>query len=531
MGKVLTLDDFKKIQKVKDYPMWVASRHHKTHKNINLNFKTHPYLTPIYLDKSEYLVIIKSTQNGISEYLLVRAIAHAIKGMRVFYVFPTFNLVKRFIDERWSKSIQHTEFYSALVKATKEEQHNKFMESLMSKDIGEGNIAFVNSYSEVGFTEYAADEVIIDELDQCDPDNIIMAWERLSHSDYRWQTKISNPKYKKRGIDAEYRNTDQMEYHVKCTAGHEINMDWFKHIVREVSENKYVIRDKNWNWEMKRDIYPICDKCGKPIKELNGRYIPLNPGSRKRGYRLTKLFSGTVSNVELLDRFTAGLSDDAKLQRFYNADLGQAYTSSGVAITEDMITACASDYSLGKEDGMVFAGIDVGKYYHYIIQKITASGHIKTIGIGKTMDTKQLISILQEYKIKTGVIDGLPETREARKISSKFPFMLLCYYGGNKKDSIDVQGKTITVQRTPAIDAVKEGLLTNTILYPHNIINQTEFVAHMTSSVRVFNPDKRAGGQIGAYEWIEDGDDHYLHASAYCLIARRLIILLSKKGK
>jgi len=529
----LDLLTFEKAARKHNFVAWVACRHHKTHKDSYLDFNKHKYQLKIYHDQSPYLVIIKSTQNGISEYLLVRAISHAINGLNVFYVLPTFELVKRFVDERYTKSVQNTPYYHALATLVKLELNKKQTESVKSKDIGDGNIAFVNSFSSVGFTEYPADEVIIDELDKCDQTNIEMAWERLSASEYRRQVKISNPTFKNMGIDEEYEDTDKLEWFVRCQKGHPVRLNWFENFVDQIDDNRYVIRDSEWTWDSSKDIRPICQVCGTPIDRNGpGEWVP-TVESRKRGYRLTKLFTGTVSVVELLDRFTKGLKNDDTMQRFYNGDLGEAYTASGSRIDRDMIAACVLDYGFGKEEGLIIAGIDVGKVYNFVIKKMLPDGKLKTLLVSEVRETGELMSILREYNVSAGVIDGMPETREAKKISKAFKMMFLCYFGDVKSDRIDIMGKTITVQRTPAIDAVKEALLTNAIQYPINIIRDgkcSNFIDQMTASVRVFNADKRSGGQKGAYEWIEGNKpDHYLFATAYCLIARRLVILLNKR--
>jgi hypothetical protein len=511
-----------------DFLPWLAIKHHKTHKDKYLDFKKYSFQKQIYHDKNPYLVIIKSTQNGISEYLFVRAIAHAIRGMRVFYVLPTFELLKRAVDERYTKSVQNTDYYKALARAAREQMLIKQSDSVRSKDIGLGNIAYVNSFSSIGFTEYAADEVIIDELDKCDQDNIAMAWERLSNSEYRFQAKISNPTYKGCGIDLEYDETDKKEYYCKCTAGHFVRPDWFKHVVEQTEDKRFIIRDPDFDWQSGKDIKMICE-CGKPIdRNSQGEWVK-TVNSPKSGYRLTKLFSGSVSIIELMDRFNKGLTNDTILQRFYNADLGEAFTAKGSKIDEEMIAKCVSDYRPGYEEGLNIIGIDVGSYYNYVISQMQANGKIKVLTVGEVKDTKELTRIMKEYKIKVGVIDALPETREAKKISNMFPLVYLCYYGQGKSDSINMINKVITVQRTSALDAVKEAILTNTILYPINILGDKTFLKQMTAAVRVFNADKKQGSQKGAYEWVEGNQpDHYFHALAYNLIARRLVLLLNK---
>ena len=513
-----------------NFLLWIALKHHKTHKHKPLDFANHQYLKQIYSDNSDYIIIVKSTQCGITEYLIVRAMAKAINGQSIFYVLPTYTLVNRFVRNRIDKSILNTPYYHGLSKIAKEEDSRR-SESMTLKDIGLGNVAFVGSNSTAGFTEYPADEIIIDEMDECDQDNIKMAWERLSASEFMTQIKVANPTIEGYGIDAEYAKTNQMEWFIKHDCGNWIKLDWFKHIVKEIDNGRYMIRDQEWEWDSGRDIYPICDKCNKPIvdRKQPGWWVA-KTANNNHGYRVTKLFSGNVSIVQMLDRFQDGLVKDIALQRFYNADLGQAFTASGTKITRKMIEDCVGDYSPGPEDGLCLAGIDVGTFYNYVIKKIMPGGTLKTLAIGKVRDTEEMINVLREYKISAGIIDAGPETREAKKIISKFKLLFGCYFGNVKSDKIDFQGKTVTVQRTPALDAVKESLLTNTIIYPKNILGDQEFINQMTASVRVYNPERKVLGSAGAYEWTEGSKaDHYMLATAYCLIARRLVILLQKR--
>ena len=510
--------------------LWLALKHHKTHKRKKLDFSNHRFLIDIYKDKSPYQVIIKSTQAGVSEYQLVRSISHALNGMNVFVVFPTEVLVSRFVNERFNKSIQYTAYYKELERVIRENE-KKRTDSMRMIDIGDGNVCYVGSNSEANFTEYPADVVIIEELDQCDLKNIKMAKERLSHSEYRWQLLISNPTYEGLAIDEEFADTDQMEWYVKADCGHWINLNWFEHIVKKIENNRYMILDKKWTRDSKRDIYPICHKCGKAVNRRNpGVWARKKKNKIKRGRRVTKLFSGTTSIFEMLQRFNTGLTNDTELQRFYNADLGKAFTPEGSKITRKMIMECVGDYSPGPEKGVVIAGIDVGTFYNFIIMRILPNGQLKTLLIGKDRSTDQVIEILKQYNVVCGIIDGLPETREAKRIASKFKLMFLCYFSQGKKDSIDLQARTLTVQRTATLDAVKEGIALKTIMFPGNTINNDEFIDHMTASTRVANKEMRAGRTKVTIDWVEGSkDDHWFLATGYCLIAKKLLVLLQQR--
>jgi hypothetical protein len=80
------------------------------------------------------------------------------------------------------------------------------------------------------------------------------------------------------------------------------------------------------------------------------------------------------------------------------------------------------------------------------------------------------------------------------------------------------------------LDAVKEAIVIKNIIYPANIGGEQEFIAQMTASTRVFNKDRKQFGKVGVYEWVEGSKaDHYFLATAYCLIAKRLLILLKDR--
>jgi len=359
-----------------------------------------------------------------------------------------------------------------------------------------------------------------------------MAPERLSHSDYRWQLHISNPTFKRFGIDAEYDDTDKKEYFQPCPSGHHIRLNWFKHVVREIDEGRYVIRDPEWTWNSGRDIRPICHKCNKAIDQHGrGLWVPTaERPSLRSGYRLTKLFTGTVPYVEIMGRFIKGITNPDVMQRVYNGDFGEAYTAPGSRVDRDMLFDCVEDYTYCKSNGLVIAGVDVGKLYNISIKEILADGRTRTLYLGEVQDTIETIGVLRSHNVKVVVVDGNPETREARKIINRFKLGFVCYFGAVKEDNVNLKAKTITVQRTPAFDAVKEAILTKATIYPKNIYNYKNFINQMTASTRTFNPERSFLGSKGCYEWVEGNNpDHFMLAECYCLIARRLVVLLQKK--
>jgi len=500
----------KLLELKKIYPMMYFFQVHRNHKNQPLKLDRHYYQKEIYKDNNPYITIKKSTQNGISEYLIIHAISKAISGSNVMYVLPTLEIRNRFVTNRFEKSILFTPTYQEILQGNTDNRG--------IKSFGSGVINFIGSNAESMFTEFQADTVIIDELDQCNQNNLAMVSERQSASYKKSTIKISNPTIPDYGIDYEFNKTDKKIWKIKCDHCNKwVHMDFFNHVVEKV-ENDYILRDKDYEWGMDRDIHVICD-CGKPLDRYKKGVWDKQQVSSISGYHMSKLFSGNVTIQEIVDRFNDGLVNNRKMERFYNGDLGLAFTSEGAKITESMLDECVGDYNEYSEskDPCVI-GIDVGTYFNVIIGKFLPDDKIQIIRITEIKEEERLFDLFNYYNIISGVIDGLPETRLSRKLSANQKGVFISFYGG-KMDSISVNRKTVTSDRTASLDGVKEAILKKTILLPKNARSIEGFYSQLTASVRVWNEDREE------YTWTEGNNpDHFHHALNYLLMARKLLI-------
>lgn len=513
----------------KNFPeMWAAINHHKTHKNLPITFDNYLYLKDVYLDRSPYVCITKSTQVGITEYLVINALMKSRVGRGVFYVLPTYNLVGRFVKNRVDRSIEFTPFYKSL----KKEKFTKYSESVSLKHIGEGSIAFVGSNASASFTEFPADDLIIDELDECDQENLAMAWERLSASKDKRVIKAGNPTIKDFGIDAEFNVSDKKQWRISCSScGKWIQPDFFNHVVREVGAREYIILDDKWDRDMKRDINCVCDKCGKPYDRFgHGEWVREDRQSKISGYQISKMFSTNVRITELMDRFEKGLTDDSKLQRFYNGDLGQAYTASGSKITKEMLDDCRADYLMpvGIKEACLM-GIDVGTKLVVRINQILPDGKLRAVFIGKVDHYEEIVALHKAYNVVCGVVDSQPEQRLAKKIC-RLKGMFRAFYGDKKKETIDIKNRIVHADRTSSLDEVKGIIISQHLILPKNAsglspiiskIGMSEYYYEMGNSTRVFDEKKNS------YKWVEGAlPDHYFHAENYCILARKILTRL-----
>lgn len=502
----------------RDYPvLYYALYHHRTHKGKPLDFKNNLWMKQVYADDSRFMVFIKSTQNGITEYLTCRDLVRASRKRNVFHVLPNDQILQRYKHERVDRTIENTAEYKKFIIAGSNNVH-----LLQCKDAG--TIAYVASGSASQFTEFAADDIVIDESDRCEQENLAMAPERLSFSDDPAQLWVSNPTIVGYGIDEMFSNTDQMHWHIKCSCGAVTTPDFFKHVIRQVDDGQFMVIDPDWQ-RPGDPAHMVCDKCGRKwSKNETGVWIPLNPGAQRRGYRLSKLFTARTSIGELVQNYIEAEKDDTKMTRFYNADLGLAFTAPGAKITEDMLDDAVTDWKPGyrPDNGVCVAGIDVGSHNHMVIGHITPGvPGVQIIDMQAVKTPEEVIDILHKYKVRCFVIDAMPETRMSIQIADRAGGFR-CFFSKGKKDT--VSGNVITTDRTAALDNVKAGLLSGGLRLPVNARSVPDFYAHMTASTRVF--DENGNGGEGSYDWKEGSKaDHFFLATAYMSMAARILVM------
>jgi hypothetical protein len=503
------LDDF-----VKENPiLFNALTYHRTHKNEFLDFEAYPYLRRIYADGARNLGIMKATQCGASEYAVVRDFALAMQGFNVFHVLPTDKILSRYVKERFDKSLLFTPEYAAQVKSN----------SVTLKQIGDGAVTFVGSNSTANFTEFPADDAIIDENDQCDQNNIKMVEDRLANSKRRSTYIVGNPTVTDFGVHAKYKNSKQFQWHIKCPrCGKWFHPEFLAHAVERLDENVWTYRDRDWQAADARDPQMLHD-CGAPInRKQNGEWLAQNPTAENSYYHIGKEFSTQVSMRELCAAFARGLDNEAEMQRFYNSDLGLPYTQKGSFISTEDLNAAVRAYprvSTCKEPCV--CGIDVGNSLHTVVCQILPDGAERIILIAELKTLDDIKQLNGRFNIVCGVVDAMPEIRLARDISSWKNWYRCEFHSAKSFDKIEIRhiadGKKAQVNRTEILDAVSAKIREQRILLPRDVAGVPGFYAQVTALTRVFNETRQE------YEWVGEKADHYFFALAYAAVARRVL--------
>ena len=513
---------------------WLAVKHHRNHKGEKINLETHPYQYAMLLDDAPEKICKKSTQGGVSEILGIWAMAKAIiRGRSVFGVLPNGKLVKRWVQNRLNKSLKKTPYYKAVQTLIKKEGDD-VIESIQLKDVGPGVISVNSSETEDAFAEFPGDDGFIDELDYCNQENLQMFPERFAHATDPTFWKIGNPTQLGIGIDKEYQESDQRKWYIRHSCGNWLTPDWFDHVVRQVDDIDYVLRDPDWTWDSPDEIKLICDKCGNPFSARGkGLWVPAYKTREKHGYEFSKLISGTTSIQQLMERFSEGLKNETILQRFYNGDLGLARTAADSKITDDLLRSCLGDYGhkTSSISGPSVMGIDVGKVLNVIISRIRRmeTGEIKLIVthiLEVPSSIKEIGRLIKENNVKIAVIDGMPELKLARDMKKAFKNMFACFYHEQPRDR-PREDRVINVNRTATLDDVMGGFQLGDYVLPADAETISAFFKQMTAANRIL--DLKANFGEGVYRWVEAGPDHYFHAFNYMVLAAKLLVLHTKK--
>lgn len=556
-GKLADLGDAQVLEDLRaaggiDFDTWTSSALHKTWRNKTLEFDRHKYLAVLYslprlLEQGKIHSITqkKGTQAGATEWLVWFAITRAILGWSIFYVLPTYQMVGRFVRNRIDRSVNYTPFYG---QAALEEEvafkkaRRRQSESMFLKHFGKGAIAFVGSNSSSGFTEFPADITVVDEWDECDPENLSMVPERYADSELQWDIRVGNPKAPATGISEAFDLSSKHRWTLRCPSGHPVVLDFFQHVVRDEGEGKFRVLDKEWDGlDSDHDALPICDRCGHPIdRRGEGEWVAESESALRAGrfgIHYSKLFTGRTSVNYLLGRLEAGTRKASEMSRLYNGDLGLEYMAPGSKITEEMIESCREDYLQAvPERGLNLIGVDVGNLFHLVVGQVRQYKEddklverMKIVKIDAVPTLRELMQVIRDYHVVGGVMDALPEKRITRMVVGRHPGMFACFYVEGRLD-VAQKGKVVGVDRTSALDQVKDAFLSRYYMVPRDWRTIPDLEKQLTISTRVW--DEKANKKRGAWVWVSgDKPDHYHHAFAYLTIARNIAARIeSKRG-
>ena len=487
-----------------------------------------PYLVPLYRDDSRFMVIMKAVQVGISELLLCVLMSKVYKAWSVIYSMPTIDLRNDFIQDRFKRLLERVPFYRQGLKI-----YNQTIDNVGMKHFWGGTAWFVGSNSSTAFISRDADMGIVDEVDKSNQDNIAMLSDRYDASKYKYHWNAGNPSHTKYGIHELYLKSNRQEWHIVCAGcGLEQSLDFFKNVVKEITEHQYELIDREWHAGCDRDINVCCRNCHQPLDRLGpGRYIAGNPESEISGYHISQLTSPTKPVQEIYQHFIKAQGDETEMQLFFNSRLGLPYEGIGEKLTPAFLEdKCKDDYRMPSTAIDCSAGIDVGKVLHARVSRYDENKRI-AVFIGTVPDFKALDRLLDRYNAKWVIIDKDPEHHKVEEYQRQNKTVWSCHYTATPDpDKINTslvkaqelkksKGlREISIDRTSIIDSYIADTLKGNNRIPKNFktLDGGQYVDQMEAPTRILQET----GKRKYYAWDEAGKpDHYFHADVYDFLA------------
>ena len=491
----------------------------------------HAFLRAIYEETAQDMVIRKSGQAGVSEYLISDALYSCdILDATVLYVFPTDTHVSDFSAARLGTAIESSDYLSGIVvegraaggdtkirkrgadRVTLKRVRDRFLYFRGGQVKPTGQAPQLKSID--------ADVLIMDEWDEIDPRAPDIARKRLGHSTIARQRAVSTPTYTGRGIDAEYALTDQREWHIRCHhCGH-----WQALTMHSiVAEWDDLERPTRWHGQSDGRAFCACAKCDREVDRLSqGEWVATSAATGRVGYHISKVYSVLHDPLALIAPLRS--TNETVRREGFNQDWGLPYRPRGGGLDDITLDACIRDYgpALGQP---CYMGIDVGSVLNVVVRSrpIPESGERRLLYAAE-LTWSQLPAIWKRYKPLTTVMDAMPETEKAREFQAMAPRRIwLAYYPGDMKDEQPIRKvedeRYILMDRTRTLDETLARFYDQENTLPANARDIPHYYSQMKAPVRVTEKNTR-GDEVARY--VESSPDHYCHAENYCMAASSL---------
>lgn len=502
-----------------------------------------PYqLEPFYSDEvADALEVVyrKSTQIGASTALWRWAVRRCDQfSETTMYFFPTATHVTEFGDERIEPSIEASEYLRRRI--PRGHTRRKTM-----KQIGGGILNLRGLESRAGAQATAAQAIVIDEYDDCNEKNISQAERRLTGAAAKGHKprirRSGRPSLPGYGIDAQYGESDQRQWHVRCPeCGDEQLVDFTENLRwRSHAGGDRELRAGHDDFEVRKDVieaWRACRSCNAslesgPILQGVWKATAHGPG-RVPGYHIPRLIVPNTDLVQIVIASRATRISD--VEAFHNADLGVPYATADAMLTdEDLDRAMAHGY---EEAHLAYSGrfpttmgVDVASERN-LSARVTEhwpDGTRKALRVWEPADFEEVARAMDAFNITLAAIDAQPERRSAKGLVRDFPgrVVLVEYEDNPRKKAWDYNSDTFTIRvnRTEAIDAMMDDIRSgaNVLLRdePTNYREQLKALKRRIEEDTKGNPRK-------LYVTTGQNGDDYAHAEVYDLVAKEMLIQL-----
>jgi len=464
------------------------------------------------------MVLQKAAQVGATVMAMMRVmwfLEHRQKS--AMYLFPTHRTADRFRRGRFSVMVQRSPVFQSIVKTTGAPGHLR---------VGAAQFYCHGARSRAELMSVPVAYLTLDERDELykvsglegTPWSAVdLARQRLAGQPDSWELSLSTPTIPGYGIAAEFAKSDQRQFVVKCPACHcSTEITWPAAVLGIDGLPHRAMFGcprcrRHWSSEQRRELIS------------QGKWQPQVSGQHTHGYQLTQLLSPVARADRLVQQWQDAQGDPSGLQVFHNSVLGLPYLAEGARLempTIEQAIARSNGASMAASASCSMAGIDVGPQFLHVVIAVPVEKMCHILWAGVALNWAELEMLLNQFHVRSYVVDAQPETHEARRLVAKHPGGWMCYYrmGIGSQPHSDAAQHILRAPRSETLDALYHAWNTGRIIAPINL--PSEFAEQLRSPVRVVRLDRRGVPRVDYLE--AGGADHYAHAMNYCLLAMGL---------
>lgn len=304
------------------------------------------------------VVVMSSAQVGKTEFILNVLGYHIDQDAApILCIQPTLQMAQAFSKDRLAPMLRDTPVLNGKVRDPRSRDSGN---TTLHKVYPGGHITIAGANSAAGLASRPVRIVLCDEVDRypssagTEGDPIRLAAKRATTF---WNSKlvtVSTPTVKNASrIEAEWLDSDQREFHVRCPhCGEAQSLSW---------------KQVHWSEGRAQTASYICEHCGaswndadrfKAIK--NGEWVATKPCEGIAGFRLSGLYSPWIPLSEAVRDFLEAKKLPETLRVWVNTYLGDTWEEQGDGIDETNLASHREEYEgFPKSVHLLTAGIDV----------------------------------------------------------------------------------------------------------------------------------------------------------------------------
>lgn len=501
---------------------WIMANTHLRKKPFS--FKKFEFQRQIVDDLHPDLCVIKCSQIGLTEIQIRKYLAFLKRNTALTGIFtlPNDKMRDRVSQTRVKPLIEEEPVFN---------QHAPFTKPIRHKGLYQidQSFAYITGSTEGDATSIPADILFNDEVDLTDQQMLGLFQSRLQGSNYKITQAFSTPTFIGYGIDAKFNVSDQHLWMYRCPCcRHYQDITFHPRFIAlpgntvDAEDLTLLDHDQIAKIDMEK-AHLRCEQCSTKV-EHDPQYwswVPAYPSRKSRGYRVRPFAVQSIGIGYMFSQLTR-YKAASNLRGFYNTVLGEPFNDSNARLQETDIRAVMQGAQpLTEKPEGSFIGIDVGTTCHVVVGQPGLIFHWEMVPSHNIVNRVQ--QLIEEYNIIGGCIDlepYRPTAEEIRDVSNQ-QILPVDYSTTNsvpaitvKTDEFDILSHLVA-NRTMAIDAVARAVRRQSIKFVGYGHHERVIIQHLQDMVRIEEPDSDA-------RWEKlNGNDHFFHALAYCVLAMR----------